>query len=584
VISGKRQRTGNSKYIDYAVPAAVATLHHDNKAAVTGVAHPVIAVSPPYASTASASKAVKAVSAAMTHRSPCVSKASKVVSATKHRSSAHKSGPGSSASLSRSAELAAPAPNAASPPSVDEDYSLQFYAVSPAPTTPPTAPIAPSPPVARSLVGSPPRGVGVGKKMRAVSVRKDVKGVPLSHTKLMQLVQDENKGLPKHMQLKNLKQKDLKELDAWLDSLIALRETAALSSQIAAAQHRMTPAIHRQCCMRMLMLISTRPELMELFKESRSGTSQKQLDAGCNQHVNVGQGMGLNHQFHVSMNAAFNDSSIVSDFPYDYTPSLTLPCHSNAVDKVATPVTFLQGLFGGLGLKQPLFPTGFPSGYFDIAKLDTIFQGGMSEYHAQRSRFHQSGNHNRPPWFFVSPVMTLLPEKQEEYIHLDAKRWDALAFHCVFEEIQELKNFIGKEIPGGMGGMPIKIEPGSSSRAVVSKKNQQQAEREAQSDDRDRELHQLRVDALKEKAKARASISTALMLQIRDQLSLKKEFEAYGDSDMVDVAATNIARLKDELAQQHVASSSVSLSLTPVATSSTGNRTQPQQPHQLFTQ
>jgi hypothetical protein len=179
-------------------------------------------------------------------------------------------------------------------------------------------------------------GASAAKKIRAVSSRKDDNNVALSHTKLSQLVSEANKGLPQHMQMKNLK-----------------RQTVP---------------------------------------------------------------------------SAFNDASIVDDFPYDYFPSLTLPFHSNAMDKVATPEKFLYGLFVGMGLKQPLCPAGFPPGFFDVTKLDSIFLAGIAKYHAHRVRFHQSGNHNKPPCFFAAPVTTLCPEKQEKFIDVDAKRWDSLAF------------------------------------------------------------------------------------------------------------------------------------------------------------
>jgi hypothetical protein len=453
---------------------------------------------------------------------------------------------------------------------------------------PTTTPISPAAAAVRAVSNpSTLLGASAAKKIRAVSSRKDDNNVPLSHTKLSQLATEANKVLPKHMQLKNLKQQTVQTIDAFLGDLHNLRATASLTSLIASAQHRMTPAIHRQCCMRMLMLITTRSDLLELYKQSRAGSSQPQIDAGNNPSVNGGQGMGLNHQFHIAMNAAFNDASIVNDFPYDYFPSLTLPFHSNAVDKVATPDKFLYGLFVGMGLKQPLCPAGFPPGFFDVTKLDSIFLAGISEYHAHRVRFHQSGNQNKPPWFFVAPVLTLCPEKQEEFIDVDAKRWDSLAFQCVFEQIQEMQNLIGKAIPGGVGGGPSDAtEVGSSIRAVLSKAKLLQADRDSESDAREKELHVLKVHALKDKAKARGSNSTALMLLIRDQLNLKKDFETLGDGDMAQVASDNVTRLKEELARVVASSSSesLSLSLTPIATGTgTPIRGASAQPQQLTT-
>lgn len=436
-----------------------------------------------------------------------------------------------------------------------------------------------------SAAAGPAKAKSSAKKVRPVSSRMDESNVPLSHTKLRQLVSEANSVLPKMMQMKNLKQQTVPSMDAFLDNLHVLRETASLTSQIAAAQHRMTPAIHRQCCMRMLMLITTRSDLLELYKQSRGGSSQPQIDAGKDPTVNTGQGMGLNHAFHAAMTDAFNDATIVDDFPYDYFPSILLPFHSNAVDKVATPQKFLYGLFVGMGLKQPLFPAGFPPGFFDITKLDSIFLAGIAEYHAHRVRFHISGNHNKPPWFFVAPVLTLCPEKQEDFIDVDAKRWDSLAFHCVFEQIQEMQNLIGKVIPGGVGGGPSDVpEVGSSSRAVLSKAKQLQAERESESDAREKELHQLKVESLKDKAKARGSNSTtALMLLIREQLNLKKDFETLGDVDMILIASENVTRLKEELARVAACSSSDSLSLTPVATGTgTPIRAASAQPQKLF--
>ena len=377
---------------------------------------------------------------------------------------------------------------------------------------------------------------------RPVSSRKNPKGVPLSHAALLVLVRELNAKTDKPFQLKNLRQCTLLQLDEWLDLQADRAATASVAAQIKAHAVRLTQPVHREVCMRMLMLIATRPALLALYQDSCAGTTRVKLDAGAKPGVNAGQGMGLNHQYWVMMAQLFNDITIVSDFPFDYfVPPEMVVIHSDAVTQVPTPPAIEGGLFAGLGLKQPRLPEGFPDGFFDIATLDKIFTAGLNEYHNATSRFHQSGQHGRPFWFFVSPTKTVKPEEQAEYLQLAVKRWDSLAFQLLFEQVHELHNIFTKAIPGGKGGPPsdttADVPAGSSARVVAAHKKGQYEE-----------LHSLQVSALREKQRAREIAGdTSTLSKIRDSLLLMKEFETLQDVDMVAHCKQNIAALKATL-------------------------------------
>ena len=377
---------------------------------------------------------------------------------------------------------------------------------------------------------------------RPVSSRKNDKGVALSHAALLVVVRELNSRTDKAFQLKNLRQQSLLQLDAWLDLQSERAATASVAAQIKAHAVRLTQPVHREVCMRMLMLLATRPALLSLYQDSCAGTSRIQLDAGGKPGVNSGQGMGLNHQYWVMMAEMFNDVCIVSDFPFDYfvQPEMVV-FHSDAVTAVATPPVIEGGLFAGLGLKQPRLPEGFPDGFFDIATLDKIFTAGLNEYHNATSRFHQSGQHGRPFWFFVSPTKTVKPEEQAEYLHLAVKRWDSLAFQLLFEQVHELQNIFTKAIPGGKGGPPSDtssdLPAGSSARAAAAHKNRHYEE-----------LQSLQVSALRDKQRAREIAGdTSTLSKIRDAMKLMRDFEILDDGDMVEHCKKNIATLKATL-------------------------------------
>jgi len=398
---------------------------------------------------------------------------------------------------------------------------------------------------------------------RPVSSRKNEKGVALSHAALLVLVRELNATTDKQFQLKNLRQCTLLQLDAWLDLQADRAAAASVASQIKQHALRLTQPIHREVCMRMLMLIATRPALLALYQDSCAGTSRTQLDAGSKPTVNAGQGMGLNHAYWVSMVALFNDDTIVSDFPFDYfVPHDMVVMHSDAVTHVPTPPTIEGGLFEGLGLKQPRLSEGFPDGFFDIATLHKIFTAGLNEYHNATSRFHQSGQHGRPFWFFVSPIKTVKPEEQADYLQLAVKRWDSLAFQLLFEQVHELQNIFTKAIPGGKGGPPCDTSgapPAGSSARVAS------AHKKGQYD----ELHTLQVSALRDKQRARDFAGdTSTLSKIRDSLKLLKDFEDLDDTDMVAHCKQTVAALKATLPLMSPPSS-----VTSLAPSSTPNYT-----------
>jgi len=377
---------------------------------------------------------------------------------------------------------------------------------------------------------------------RPVSSRKNPKGVPLSHAALLVLVRELNARTDKPFQLKNLRQCTLRQLDEWMDLQADRAATASVAAQIKAHAVRLTQPVHREVCMRMLMLLATNPVLLALYQESCAGTSRMQLDAGAKPSVNAGLGMGLNHAYWVSMAQLFNDVTIVGDFPFDYfVPHDMVVFHSDAVTHVPTPPAIEGGLFEGLGLKQPRLPEGFPDGFFDIATLDKIFTAGLNEYHNATSRFHQSGQHGRPLWFFVSPIKSVKPEEQAEYLHLAVKRWDSLAFQLLFEQVHELQNIFTKAIPGGKGGPPSDTNgappAGSSARVAAAHKKGQYDE-----------LHTLQVSALRDKQRARDFAGdTSTLSKIRDSLKLMKDFEDLEDTDMVAHCKQTVAALKATL-------------------------------------
>jgi hypothetical protein len=449
------------------------------------------------------------------------------------------------------------------PPASKATRARSPVAPAPSEATAARSPVAPDPaPASSSLSGS-----AKSASARPCSSRKNDKGVALSHAALLVVVRELNSRTDKAFQLKNLRQQSLLQLDAWLDLQHERAATASVAAQIKAHAVRLTQPVHRDVCMRMLMLLATQPVLLALYQDSCAGTSRIQLDAGSKPGVNSGQGMGLNHQYWEMMADMFNDISIVSDFPFDYfVPPEMVVIHSDAVTTVPTPPAIEGGLFAGLGLKQPRLPEGFPDGFFDIATLDKIFTAGLNEYHNATSRFHQSGQHGRPIWFFVSPTKTVKPEEQAEYLHLAVKRWDSLAFHLLFEQVLELHKIFTKAIPGGKGGppcdtsgdLPAGVPAGSSGRVAAAHKML-----------KFEELHSLQVSALKDKQRAREIAGdTSTLSKIRDSMKLMLDFEIMKDADMVAQCKNNISALKATLPHMHALTVGALMPPTPAASAS----------------
>ena len=291
----------------------------------------------------------------------------------------------------------------------------------------------------------------------------------LTWKELFALVKALMSKLPKSMQIAKLKDKSIMELDKILDDQEHMVSTASVAAQFSAARQKMTQQVQVHVCIRILALLATDAELLNQYRLSIGGTDQKELDAGNNPTVNPGQGMGLNHRYHQDLCAAFNDPTCVPDFPFEYHHNCNgQHLASDAVTEVACPPKLRGGFFTGMGLKQPRIPEGFPVGFFDVARLDTIYQTGKAEYHNMMSRrVEVSGQHGcKAMWWFVAPVKTIIPEEQVLWLDLPVKRWDSLAFHTMFEQVEDLKLVFAKTIPGGKGGAAVKEEdslpPGSS--------------------------------------------------------------------------------------------------------------------------
>ena len=411
-----------------------------------------------------------------------------------------------------------------------------------------------------------PKGAGPDTSMlassssslkRVVSKRfKEGTTTPLNAKELLNLVKQKMKNLPKHMQVPHLKDKTVAQLDQILDDEIHLRSVASLAAQCDAARLKLTQPVHRDVNIRILALLATDPQLLDLYKLSLCATTQQMLDAGSDPNTNSGMGMGLNHKYHQELELKFNDIAICPDFPFEYYESDSGPgVHSDGTI-LTCPAKIRGGLFAAFSLLQARKPEGFPNAFFTIEMLDKIFVAGKQEYHNMISRWDVSGQHGgKPMWFFVAPVRTIIPEEQHHYLEMPVKRWDTLAFHKLFENIEDLKLVMTKTVPGGVGGMnatptpPPSASAGSCPRQVLA--NARAAANKVQQEAlaMQRELHELQVAELRRKSVAAAAGTTTHLLQrILETTKLLAQFEVAGCPDMVKQCEQELAAMKAQLA------------------------------------
>jgi hypothetical protein len=290
--------------------------------------------------------------------------------------------------------------------------------------------------------------------------------------------------------------------------------------------------------MRMLALLAAKPQLLALFQEKCAGSTQQQLDAGGKPARNSGLGMNLNHAYWPKMVHAFNDASEVLDFPYEYVVDQDIPTyHSNGVDRVLPPAKVQHGFFAGLGIKQPRIPQGFDEGFFDVSRLDTIFANGMAEYHNAQTNFHASGQHGKPLWFFITPVRTVVPEDQAMYLDDKMKRWDSLAFHCIHEQIQNVKMHFTKTVPNGVGGAAVGSTPFEAHAVTAGASNRFTAShRQHVQDIQFKQLHEMQMQNLQSKADARVQCEVEVEIGKMDKImrlqKMANDFQKIGSIDM----------------------------------------------------
>ena len=170
-----------------------------------------------------------------------------------------------------------------------------------------------------------------------------------------------------------------------------------------------------------------------------------------------------------------------------------------------------------MGLQQPKSPEGFPVGFFDIQRLETVFTSGKSDYHNMISRrVSVSGNHGgKALWWFVAPVRTVVPEEQINWLELPCKRWDSLAFHCLFEEIEDLKDIFSKTVVGGKGGAlceTANLPEGSSPRAALAQQRAVASNLAAEAMAMKREVHDLTVAQMRRSVLADTGNSSTLLM------------------------------------------------------------------------
>jgi hypothetical protein len=236
---------------------------------------------------------------------------------------------------------------------------------------------------------------------RSVSKRfKEGTTTPLKAQELLNLVKEMMKKLPKHMQIPHLKDKSVAQLDQILDDELHLRSVASLAAQCDAARLKLTQPVHRDVNIRILALLATDAQLLDLYKSSLCATTQQMLDAGCDPNSNTGKGMGLNHKYHQELELKFNDIAICPDFPFEYYESDCGPAVHSDGSFLTCPAKIRGGLFAAFSLLQARKPEGFPNAFFSIEMLDKIFVAGKTEYHNMMSRWDVSGQHGgKPMWF-----------------------------------------------------------------------------------------------------------------------------------------------------------------------------------------
>ena len=262
------------------------------------------------------------------------------------------------------------------------------------------------------------RKASAAANQREKSKRLDSSGVPFTHTELCNQAKNINKGLPKNLQLKNTQQKKIHELDAWLQLQQDTVAQATIMAVNGAARSKLTPEVNVRVCMRILMLIANYPQLLELYLDSCGGSTQKQCDG----HKIPGQGSGVMHQFWFQLEVLFNDTSIVSDFPFEYTVDSERKVFSSVdpLSEVLTPAKFRSGFFVALGIKQPNCPENFPDGFFDTPLLMKLFTAGMC-IHFLAVLFC---------CFNCAIRNQRIPEQQLQFPHQWPKRVSILVFRC----------------------------------------------------------------------------------------------------------------------------------------------------------
>jgi hypothetical protein len=155
---------------------------------------------------------------------------------------------------------------------------------------------------------------------RNVSKRLTEDGKPWTQKQLSDAVSKFNSQLPAKMRHKYVKNMDVPQLDAILDNVEQQVALAGLRTLQEGALCRLTQAVHRSVCIRILTILAKDPVLLDWYKDSISGTHRLQLEGGNDTTQHPGTGMGLNHAYHHKLNEAFHDITNCGDFPYDYIP------------------------------------------------------------------------------------------------------------------------------------------------------------------------------------------------------------------------------------------------------------------------
>jgi hypothetical protein len=406
-----------------------------------------------------------------------------------------------------------------------------------------------------------------------ITVTRQVSTSGKTHNQLCVEVRARNKNLPMHLQLKNVKQTSVSDIDIFLQRQNDIIAAASIHAQCEGAKSRLTQQVQVTVCMRMLTLLAKKPELLQLYQESCAGSDRQQNDAGNKPTVNTGLGMGLNHAYYPALEKAFNDITFVDEFPFEYfTPTEhdLLPLDSTGLRRIPVPPKIINGFFAGMGMKECLIPDGFPTSFFDIERLSTIFAAGLGEYQNALGKFSVSGQHGKPLWFFCSPRKTIIPEEQHRYLDVVGKRWDTLAFSLVIEQVQELSLILKKAIPNGKGGVedgesviPCQPAPVGSSARVVAARERDNAEKRAGAADArseqcmimKKERHEQRMASYSSRNCETQNIHIDTLTSIKQFCDLKKYYEEAEDQeDMVEFCAQKIAILKESLKEKSTTS------------------------------